>query len=172
METGCVHIYTGDGKGKTTAATGLAVRAAGQGLRVGFCQFLKTGTSGEISSLEKLGVWVASPTGQNKFLWEMDAAEKAECQRRQQETLAAAAAAAKTLDLLVLDEVVCAAAAGMLDMEELAAFVREKPAGLELVLTGRGATPELCALAEYVTEMHLVAHPYEKGQAARQGIEY
>lgn len=172
MQDGCVHVYTGAGKGKTTAAAGLAARAAGQGLRVGFFQFLKNGVSGEVISLAKLGVQVVSPQGGGKFVWEMDEAEKRACAQKQSETLARAAEMAERLDVLVLDEAIAAMDAGVLDEGEVTAFVKNRPRGLELVLTGRGASAELLQQADYVTEMQQVAHPYEAGRKARRGIEY
>lgn len=172
MQTGYVHVYTGNGKGKTTAAVGAAVRAAGSGLRVGFFQFLKSGASGELAALAKLGVEVGSPEGQDKFLWQMTDEEKTACARRQTQLLEQAATLAPALDVLVLDEVVCAVAEGMVPWQGLLALVQTRPAGTELILTGRGASEELVALADYVTEMRFVRHPFEKGVPARRGIEF
>ena len=172
MEQACVHIYTGNGKGKTTAAAGLAARALGQGLRVGFFQFLKNGMSGETISLAKLGAVVVSPMGSGKFLWDMNQEEKAACAAKQDETLARAIEMAPGFDLLVLDEVICAVEAGVLSRQKLVSFIENKPAALELVLTGRGECTGLLELADYVTEMGEKAHPYNKGLAARKGVEF
>jgi len=169
---GCVHVYTGNGKGKTTAAVGLAVRAAGQGLRVAFVQFLKTGASGEVPALEKLGVTVVSPPAPEKFLWQMDAAEKMACAAGQQAILARAAALMPTTDLLVLDEVICTLEAGLVPRAQLDALLDSRPAALELVLTGRGADAALLARADYATEMRCLAHSFEAGRPACKGIEY
>ena len=172
METGCVHLYTGDGKGKTTAAVGLCTRAVGNGLRVAFLQFLKNGQTGEIASLEKLGVTVYSPK-RGKFLWDMDAAEREEAQKQQEKTLAQARLFAKDYDLLVLDEAIAAMDSGMLSAESLVSFLLDKPKGLEVVLTGRGDCETLLPFADYVTEMRALAHPFEKrALKARPGIEY
>ena len=172
MDKGLLHIYTGDGKGKTSAAAGLAVRALGQGLRVAFVQFLKGGTSGEVAALEKLGARVLAPKGSRKFVFQMDASEKLVCRQRQEAVLAQAAAMRDDFDLMVLDESIGAAGVGMLDADELLRFAQDRPAGLELVLTGRDAPPALLALADYVTEMRCVKHPYEAGVQARRGIEF
>lgn len=172
MAKGMVHVYTGDGKGKTTAAAGLAARALGQGLRVAFFQFLKTGLSGEVISLAQLGAEVFAPQGSGKFVWEMDDVEKAACAQQQQSTMERAFDMAPEFDLLVLDEVVCAVEAGLLALEDLRQLLEDRPEELEVVLTGRGADEELLQLGDYVTEMKMLAHPFELGQAARRGVEF
>lgn len=171
-ENACVHLYTGEGKGKTTAGVGLATRALGQGLRVGFFQFMKAGLSGEVVSLAKLGATVVSPSMGTKFVWDMDDTEKAACATLQQETFARARQAAQDLDLLVLDEAISACDTGMLSYEEVAGFIQNRPKGLELALTGRGDIAPLLPLADYCTEMKLHAHPYEKGRGPRKGVEF
>ncbi|MFV0413245.1 MAG: cob(I)yrinic acid a,c-diamide adenosyltransferase [Oscillospiraceae bacterium] len=171
MQKGCLQVYTGDGKGKTTAAAGLAVRALGRGLRVGFFQFLKDGSSGEIEVLRRLGALVAAAPLQ-KFVWEMTPQEKEGCAKAQGQLLAQAAEALPGLDLAVLDEAACACTAGMLLLPALLTVVRQRPLGLELVVTGRGAPAPLLELADYVTEMRLLRHPYDAGLAARSGIEF
>lgn len=175
MDKGYVHLYTGDGKGKTTAAAGLAARALGRGLRVGFFQFLKSGRSGisgEVLSLAKLGAITVSPETE-KFVWDMDGDEKAACGEKQRETLARAEKMAGSFDLLVLDEAVCALDCGMLSAEELCGFIENKPAGLELVLTGRGDIDPLRGHCDYITKMRLIAHPFERcKQGPRKGIEF
>lgn len=170
-----VHIYTGEGKGKTTASAGLAARALGRGLRVGFFQFLKSGKSGisgEVLSLAKLGAITVSPET-SKFIWEMDEEERAACAKKQRETLARAIKMAPGFDLLVLDEAVCALEAGMLTAEELCDFIANRPEGLELVLTGRGNIEPLRGVCDYITEMRLLSHPFENcRQGPRKGIEF
>lgn len=171
MKDGCVHLYTGDGKGKTTAAAGLAARAAGQGMQVGFFQFLKNGISGEIIALSKLGAQAFAPqTG--KFVWEMSEEERAACTARQKEMLARAQGLMPDFDMVVLDEVVCAISENMITKEEIEAFIKARPNGTELVLTGRGAPEWLFEYCDYITEMKPHAHPYEHGLAARKGVEF
>lgn len=172
MERGLVEIYYGDGKGKTTAAAGLCARAAGQGLRAGFFQFLKGRASGEQAALAKLGVRVSAPPQSDKFIFQMSAAEQAEAARVQNANLAAAALAAPGLDLLVLDEALTAMDLGVLDRRQLLQLAREKPAGLELVITGHRPDAELFGLADYITRFTAERHPYERGIGARRGIEY
>lgn len=175
MSKSYVHLYTGEGKGKTSAAAGLAARALGQGLRVGFFQFLKSGAcgiSGEVVSLAKLGAVTVSPETP-KFVWDMDEEEKAACRKQQQETLARAAKMAESFDLLVLDEAVCALTAGMLTAGELCGFIENRPPALELVLTGRGDIEPLRGKCDYITEMKLHSHPFvECSQGPRRGIEF
>ncbi|MDL2324477.1 cob(I)yrinic acid a,c-diamide adenosyltransferase [Ruminococcaceae bacterium OttesenSCG-928-A16] len=172
MEQGMIQIYTGEGKGKTTAAAGLAARALGQGLRVGFFGFLKTGLSGEMVSLVKAGAVFMAPQGSGKFVWQMDDTEKEACRKQQTATLARAAQMMNQFDLLVLDEVFGALATGMLTPGDVMQLVEQKPAGMELVLTGRDAPPALLAKADYVTEMRSVKHPFDDGLKARKGIEF
>lgn len=173
METkGLVHIYCGDGKGKTTAAVGLAVRAAGSGLRVMFVQFLKGRETGELGPLRLAGVNVKRSEDVKKFIPYMTPEELEICRREQHECFEAAEKAAAECDLLVLDEALGAVETGMIDLKELTQFVESRPAGLELVLTGRKAPPEVIALADYVSEIKAVKHPFDKGVAARRGIEY
>lgn len=169
--TGRIHIYTGDGKGKTTAALGLALRAYGAGLKVMVVQFLKGRDTGELGPLARLGIPVVRSSVE-KFIPDMTPAEREECRKEQHACLEEARKAAAACDLLVLDEAIGAAASGMIGPQELLHFVQNKPAHTELVLTGRGAPSELIALADYVSEIRSVKHPYDKGVPARRGIEF
>lgn len=170
-----IHIYHGDGKGKTTAAMGLALRALGHGWRVCAVQFLKDGASGEARMLASLpGVTViACPTG-GKFTFQMTAEELAAARERQEEALARARGLveAGACDLLVLDEVLDAVNTGTLAEASLMDTVRACGEHAELVLTGRGPSPDLVDLADYVTEMRCEKHPYQQGIVAREGVEW
>ena len=170
---GMVHIYTGDGKGKTTAAVGLCTRAAGHGKKAAFYEFLKGAKTGEAKSLAALGVEFYCPVEREKFTWTMTETEKAECRARQADTLARAAAHMAEYDLVVLDEVLCAVNAGMLSLADVLRTVREKAPNTELVLTGRGAPEELIALADYVSVIEARKHPFADGArtAAREGVD-
>lgn len=175
MEQGRVHIYHGEGKGKTTAAMGLALRALGSGWRVYIVQFLKGEPSGEISVLETLpGVSILRGKPGTKFSFQMNGAEREEARQLHTGQLARAMAAAKAgaCELLVLDEALGACACGLLDEDELLRYIADKPPGLELVLTGRGPSPALLAAADYVTEMKLQKHPFQQGLTARKGVEF
>lgn len=173
---GLIHIYTGDGKGKTTAAIGLGVRACGRGMRVLMVQFLKGMPTGETLSLKALepGFVLYRGTRTTKFTWEMSEEEKDQAAAEQQSILefAQKAVAKGECDLLILDEVLGAVSSGMLEMKRLLEFVNGKPDGLEMVLTGRGAPQELVALADYVSQIHSVKHPSDKGISGRKGIEF
>ncbi len=170
MELGRVHLYWGDGKGKTTAAMGLALRALGNGCRVVVVQFLKGADSGEVALLRRLGAKVYRGKAGQKFVFQMDAEEKAATRAIQTENLRAALG--EPADLLVLDEACAAWQLDMVDKDLLERAVRARPAGQELVLTGRTPAPWMEELADYSTEMKCRRHPYEKGVKARRGVEF
>ena len=155
MEQGLLHLYWGDGKGKTTAAMGLALRALGSGKRVVIVQFLKGGQSGEIPLLAQLGAKIFRGKGGQKFVFQMNEAEKAAARAVQNENLTAA--------LAELD---------MVDKDLLRRAVLERPAAQECVLTAHKAPQWMLDAADYSTEMKCCRHPYQKGIKARKGIEY
>jgi cob(I)alamin adenosyltransferase len=173
---GLVHIYTGDGKGKTTAAVGLGTRACGRGLKVLFVQFLKSEDTGEIMSFEKLGPnisWFRTKKVKG-FFNRMNEEQKRLLQETEQEALdyAVKAAVSGELDMLILDEVLGSLSNKLISLSEVENLIKNKPANLELVLTGRGAPEALIELADYVSEIRAVKHPFEKGIGSREGIEY
>lgn len=174
---GLIHIYTGEGKGKTTASIGLAVRAAGQGFKVLLVQFFKLeeDPSGEkevirknIPAIELIRSKVRHPcfTGEGT--------DEGELKKGVQETfeLVKTRLDEKIYDLLVLDEVISAVSGGWIELNAFLEFLDKRPEGLEVVLTGRDAPVELVKKADYVTEMLKIKHPYEKGIKARRGIEF
>ncbi|MHB1133689.1 MAG: cob(I)yrinic acid a,c-diamide adenosyltransferase [Chloroflexota bacterium] len=171
MTEGLVHVYTGNGKGKTTAALGLCLRAVGQGLRVHFLQFLKGyPRCGEHRLLERFPIFtIAQPTQSSAFRLS-PAQACAEAERAL--ILARQALTSGEYDLIVLDEILTAVKIGALPSEAVVALLGERPAAVELVLTGRGATADIVAAADLVTEMVKVMHPYDRGIKARRGIEY
>lgn len=170
MEQGLLHLYWGDGKGKTTAAMGLALRALGNGKRVVIVQFLKGGKSGEIPLLEQLGAVVYRGKGGQKFVFQMNETEKAAARAVQNQNLTAALA--QPADVLILDEAGSAWELDMVDQALLRHAVLERPAAQECVLTAHAAPDWMLEAADYVTEMKCRRHPYQKGIAARPGIEY
>lgn len=175
MEKGFTHIYCGDGKGKTTAATGLAVRAAGTGKTVLFVRFLKNDCSGELPSLARIpGIVVLNPKKSFGFYSTLSEDEKRECREVYRELwdTAVHTAVSEAYDMLVLDEFMAAYSYGMIGQEKALHFMKEKPEGLEVVLTGRNPSAEILALADYVSEIQKVKHPFDRGIAAREGIEY
>ena len=170
MEQGLLHLYYGDGKGKTTAAMGLALRALGSGKRVVIVQFLKGGTSGEIPPLAQLGAEIYRGKAGQKFVFQMNEAEKAATRALQNENLKQAMA--RPADLLVLDEAGSAWELDMVDKALLRQAVEARPAGQECVLTAHQPPDWMLEAADYVTEMKCHRHPYQKGIPARKGIEY
>ncbi|MBQ2278720.1 MAG: cob(I)yrinic acid a,c-diamide adenosyltransferase [Clostridia bacterium] len=167
-----IHLYCGDGKGKTTAACGLAVRAAGSGMRVLFVQFFKSGKSSEVTALEKLGIITAHPGVHYGRYKSLDEERKAEVRDSYGELLNDVIAHAAEYDLIVLDEAVSTYGYAMINREQLMEFLRQEGSRREIVLTGRNPLPELTDAADYVTEMKKVKHPFDGGIAARPGIEY
>lgn len=175
-----VHLYYGDGKGKTTAAFGLALRALGAGWRVCVVQFLKDGSSGEVGPLRSLGAAVLADEPPVKFTFQMDAAEKATARAEHDANLTRALA---LLDgapddapgrLLVLDEALDALGADLLDEALVRKALTWAAASEthELVVTGHAVPGFVLDAADYVTRMQAERHPYGRGVAARRGVEY
>lgn len=170
---GYIHIYTGDGKGKTTAAMGLAIRAAGCGKRVFVIQFLKGGKSGELESLRRLSIPVWRNSREYDFFPALGEEEKAELLQEHNDMLRRAYQAAQegAYDLIVLDELICAYELGAVDRSLVIEFL-EGDYPTECVLTGRDAPQNLIEKADYVTVMQKRKHPFDRGIMAREGIEY
>ena len=172
LERGCVQVYTGNGKGKTTAALGLALRAVGRGLKVCVFQFIKGGGPyGEHLVAEKLApLFTIIQSGRPGWVNTKDISEDRrvaqEALLRVQDILAS-----DTYDLVVLDEINGAVGFGLIDVEQLLDLIAMKPARLELVLTGRNAHERVVAAADLVTEMREIKHYYAAGVPARTGIE-
>lgn len=171
MKRSCVQIYTGDGKGKTTAAMGLALRAAGGGLCVKVVQFLKGRDSGELQALDQLGVEVRRVSAGGKFFWDMDDKDKARLRHDVQDMLAVIHGWLGEADVLILDEALGALHSGALELSEII-YIIDARGGTEIVLTGRNAPDELVRLADLVTEMRPVKHYMDAGVPARKGIEF
>ena len=172
--TGLVHIYSGDGKGKTTAGMGLCVRAAGAGYRVLICHFMKDGSSSERRAMEHIpGITFVSARDRVSFSFRMSEEEKrAErdfCRRLLADTISTASA--EHYDVLFLDEVLYAVRAGFLEESELISFLEHKPGNLEVILTGRDPGARLLELCDYHSEICKRKHPFDRQQGARDGIE-
>ena len=171
--SGLIHIYCGDGKGKTTAAMGLAIRAAGSGRRVLILQFLKDGRSSEFVSIAHVpNIEVVPQTKRFGFTWTLSEEEKAQARDYCSALLEDAFARAGDFDLLVLDEAVGACASGMIGEVRLLALLEARPAELEVVLTGRNPPDWMGEAADYITEMKCHRHPFEQGIPAREGVEF
>ncbi len=164
-----LHIYCGDGKGKTTAALGLAVRAAGAGLRVHIVQLMKGSPTSELAALARIpGISVARCDRDYGFSWKMserDKSEITECHNRLMGEAFSLGA-----DMVILDEFNSAYANGLLDREAAEKLIGE--AAAEIVLTGRDPDPRFLEKADYISEIQCVRHPYERGVTARKGIEF
>ncbi len=169
---GYLHVYTGDGKGKTTAAIGLSIRAAGAGMKVLIVQFIKGGHYSEINALKPLGDRITvRQYGLGRFINGQPTPEDV---RAAQEGLAEIATLMKNgcdVDLIVLDEANVAVACGLFDTEALLDVINCRPESVELVITGRDADPRVIEKADLVTEMRAVKHYYQNGVMARAGIE-
>ena len=173
LEQGQTQVYTGNGKGKTTAALGLAFRACGRGLRVLMIQFMKGGGPyGEHGAAEKLApLLTIIPTGRPG--WVRRPNPEPEDIRLAQEAFAQARAAliSGEYDIIILDEINGAVSFGLVTVEEVLEVIRSKPPTVELVLTGRDASEEVIAAADLVTEMKEIKHYYRAGIPSREGIE-
>lgn len=172
--TGLIHLYHGDGKGKTTCAMGLALRCAGHNDPVVIVQFLKDGTSGEcrlLAKLENVTLLAVNPVG--KFFRAMTAEEQEQTRQAALRTFDAAVklAVRERARMLVLDEVCAAISLGVLAEAEVIRFLDSKPEGLEVVLTGRSPVQSLLDRADYISEICKRRHPFDKGITAREGIE-
>ena len=171
---GLVHLYEGDGKGKTTAAVGLSIRFAGHGKKVLFTQFLKDGSSGEISVLEQVdGITVFSLKQKFGFTFCMTTDEKKEAGEAYRKYFdeIVKKVAEEDFELLVLDEVIDACNSGILPEEKLLEFLKNRKETLEVVLTGRNPSEKLTEYADYYTKLQKIKHPFDKGIAARMGSE-
>lgn len=173
LELGLVQVYTGDGKGKTTAAVGLAVRAAGAGKRVAFVQFVKGGAySSELAVLTRIGVAVERPAVEPTGLLGSGITEGDRRAADEAWALAAGILAGHDYDVVILDEINVAMRYGLVEEAAVLAALNSRFPGMDVVLTGRGASDALIEQADLVTEMVPVKHPYDRGVSARLGIEY
>ena len=170
---GLIHIYCGDGKGKTTAAVGLAVRAAGAGKHVVFTQFFKDGSSSEIKVLQGVeNIQILHCNTVRGFWKRMTDTEKARASVDYTQLFSDVIRLAMDADLLVLDEIISACNHGAVAEVTVTDFLRSKPENLEVVLTGRNPSERLLSHADYVTQMQKIKHPYDHGIPARKGVEF
>ncbi len=173
FEEGLVQVYTGDGKGKSTACFGLALRALGRGLRVKIVQFLKGDTRyGEIIAIKKLANVDVVQFGSPEFVNPLHPREEDRQMARDAYENARQALISGGFDLVIMDEVNVAAKLGLISVDDVLALIKDKPKNVELVLSGRDADPRVIEAADLVTQMTLIKHPYQKGISARFGIEY
>jgi len=171
---GLIHIYTGTGKGKTTAAAGLSIRFAGSGGKVLFTQFLKNDNSSELAVLKQTGNIVFLPSNAYfGFTRSMTPEVKENASRHYNNyfTKILGEVFSNNYGLLVLDEIIAADNAGLVEHNKLIDFLKNKPDNLEVVLTGRNPSEDLKDMADYISDIVKVKHPFDKGISARTGIE-
>lgn len=169
---GLVHVYTGDGKGKTTAAIGLGIRAVGAGLRVHMIQFMKGRRYSEIDALEKIPGFTVIQFGRDEFVSkkkpeqiDIDLAQKGLAYARE-------VLQKNEYDVVILDEINVAVDYRLLSLTDVLDLINMKPDAMELILTGRYAKPEIVQQADLVSEMLEIKHPYQKGVPCRKGIDW
>jgi cob(I)alamin adenosyltransferase len=179
LEKGLIQVYTGDGKGKTTAALGLALRAAGHGNRVLIYQFLKPPSLdlGERLALERGSLPIRIEAMDEPWDLSHSLDSKQDVARVKTAISGVLArlsdlAHRKSYDVLILDEIVFCLSASLAEFEDIQRLIEQRDPAVEIVLTGRGATPKLIELADLVTETKKIKHPFDKGTPARRGIEY
>ena len=172
-QNGLIHIYCGDGKGKTSAAIGMMIRAAGRGKKILLVRFLKNEDSGELFVLDQIPQIerIRMPEGYG-FYWTLTDEEKERMKEEYERIWEDIECRAGSCDILVMDEFMAADHYGLVPHEEAIQFLKEKPEGLEVVLTGRNPTEDLIEAADYVSEIRKVKHPFDCGICARRGIEY
>jgi cob(I)alamin adenosyltransferase len=168
---GYIQVYTGNGKGKTTAALGLAIRAAGAGLKVFIAQFIKMGEYSEIKALKRFkDLITVEQFGTGRFIKDKPSASDIEIARKGIEKIKAAFTSGQ-YNVVIMEEANVAAKLGLLSVENILKIMDEKPKDVELVITGRGADSRIIEKADLVTEMKEVKHYFQKGIKARTGIE-
>jgi len=172
LDKGLVQVYTGNGKGKTTAAFGLALRAIGRGLKVYVIQFIKGGFDyGELHVVDKLPNLTLKAFGRGKFILDKPSKEDV---KSAEEALSLAESVVKSgeYDIVILDEINVALNLKLISLKRVLELIKSKPRHVEIVLTGRYAPNEIIEIADLVTEMREIKHPYNKGCQARRGIEF
>ena len=172
---GLIHIYCGDGKGKTTAATGLAIRGAGHLMKVIFVQFMKDGTSNELkilNDIDNIDVMVCKK--HLGFSWNMDDETKKSAREEYTKLFenSIEEAIKNEADMIIFDEIVSAVQCNFISKDKVFKFLNEKPEKLEVILTGRNPSKELIEKADYVSEIKKIKHPFDSGIGSRIGIEY
>lgn len=173
IDTGRIQIYYGDGKGKTTAAVGLCMRAAAQGLNICYFQFLERDESSERAVLKQIpGITVLEGRVLEKKVRNLNRDEKAIVKRYNNKALDELAKFSTNFDLLVLDDALTAISLDLLSEEKIYHFLKGKARGLEVVLTGTDVTERILKLADYATYMKKISHPADQGKMLRRGIDY
>ena len=172
MKKGLVHVYTGDGKGKTTAAFGLVLRALGRGLSVCVIQFMKGQESGEVLALKKFSNAAVKQFGRESFVNFKNPSEEDKHLAQEGIEFAKEVVYEEKYDLVILDEINLAVWAELVMLEDVLEILENKPPSIELVLTGRPAILDFIEAANYVTDFGKIKHPFDEGEKAREGVEF
>ncbi|MBU4601566.1 cob(I)yrinic acid a,c-diamide adenosyltransferase [bacterium] len=172
MIKGLIQVYTGDGKGKTTAALGLALRAAGRNMKVLIVQFMKKWDYGELHSVKLIPNITLETFGTKEFVFKGKAKKIDYEEAEKAFSFGADAMQSGNYDIVIFDELNMALYYELLDLKEVIQRIKRKPDNVEVVITGRRAPKEIIEIADLVTEMKEIKHPYQKGIEARRGIEY
>lgn len=175
LEKGLIHIYTGDGKGKTTAAVGQGTRTSGGGYKVLMTQFLKGDDTGELYSIEKMApnFEIKRFASIKNFYRNLDEAGRQQVQQEANDGIKfiQTALEEECYNLIIMDEIMAVLYLEIIPVEVVVNLLKNKPEHVEMILTGRNAPEELIQLADYVTEMKMIKHPFQQGIYARKGIE-
>lgn len=172
---GMIEVYCGDGKGKTTAALGLALRATGFGLKVYMLQFLKSNDCSEHNAVKGIkNLRLETVADKVKFVFMMNEQEKEENRKLNEAKFDEAVRLCQSgeVDVMIFDEIIGCVNCGQLGLNKVIDFLVNKPENLEIVLTGRDPDKSIVELADYVSEVKKIKHPYDKGVNARKGIEF
>ncbi len=169
---GLIQVYFGNGKGKTTAALGLALRAAGRGKEVLIVQFMKKWDYGELHSIQLIPQITVKTFGTKDFVYKGKAKEIDYQEAKKAFAEGVQAAKSGQYDIIIFDELNVAIYFELLELQQVLDFLEEKPVEVEIIITGRNAPKEIIDKADLVTEMCEIKHPYQKGIQARIGIEY
>lgn len=172
MIKGLIQVYTGDGKGKTTAALGLALRAAGRNMKVLIVQFMKKWDYGELHSIKLIPNITLETFGTKEFVYKGKAKKIDYEEAERAFSFGVKGMESGNYDIVIFDELNMALYYDLLDTREIVKKIKEKPQNVEIVITGRRAPREIIEIADLVTEMKEVKHPYQKGVEARIGIEF
>ncbi len=170
--SGLIQVYTGNGKGKTTAALGQALRAAGRDKKILIVQFMKKWDYGELHSIKHIPQITIKPFGTKDFVYKGRAKEIDYQEARKAFAEGVQGATSGKYDIVIFDELNVALDFGLLEILEVINFLKNKPETVEVIITGRNAPAEILDLADLVTEMREIKHPFQKGIKARIGIEY
>ena len=172
LKKGLIHVYTGNGKGKTTAAIGLGVRAVGDGLKVLMIQFMKGRRYSELDALSQLKNFTVMQFGRDEFVSKEKPAQVDIDLAHKGLTYAKEIISKQCYDLVILDEINVAVDYHLISLPDVLQLLKEKPESVELVLTGRYAPPEIIQQADVVSEILEIKHPYQKGVLSRKGIDW